>query len=137
MKRFLALLLVLLLAFSLAACSKDDDSDVNTTVYTEDSEVGQGEKTYYLRIVAEDMDITLTVHTNETKLGKSLRQIDIVAGEESEYGLYIQTVNGVRADYDKDKAYWAIKVDGEMSMVGVDDVDIEEGKTYELAYTPA
>ena len=137
MKRLLALLLVLLLAFSLAACGKDDDSDTATTVYTEDSEIGQGDTTYYLRIVADDMDITLTVHTGEKNLGKSLREIGVVAGEESEYGLYIKTVNGVRADFAKDNAYWTFLIDGEMSMAGVDDVDIEEGKTYELAYTPA
>ena len=137
MKRFLALLLVLLLTFSLAACGKDDESTDNTNVYTEDSEIGQGDKTYYLHIVADDMDITLTVHTNEKNLGKSLRETGVVDGEESEHGLYIKTVNGVRADFAKDNAYWAFNIDGEMSMVGVDAVDIVDGETYELVYTPA
>ena len=35
-------------------------------------------------------------------------------GTQSDYGLYITTINGVTADYDKDKAYWSIYVNGEV-----------------------
>lgn len=135
MKRIFCLLLTLLLVFSLMACKKEEDFPEEDLVYTEGCDLGEGDTTYYLRVTAEDLDITFTVHTDERVLGKSLRQTGIVSGDESTYGLYIKVVNGVRADYEKDGAYWGVKVDGEYSMVGVDEIEIEDGKTYELAYT--
>lgn len=137
MKKLLALLLALVLVFSLVGCKKDDDVSNEDPVYTEDCEIGEGKNTYYLHVVADDMDITLTVSTDETNLGKSLRETKIVKGDETDYGLYIKKVNGVRADYEKDGAYWAFYIDGEVSMTGVDGVEIVEGETYELIYTPA
>ena len=55
-------------------------------------------------------------------------------GEEVEYGLYINTVNGLTADFDTDGAYWAIYVNGEYGMYGADSQPVEDGSTYRLAY---
>lgn len=134
MKKIVLLALSVLLVFSLVSCKKEEFPEEDL-IYTEGCDLGEGDTTYYLRVTAEDLDITFTVHTDETVLGRSLRKTGIVSGDESTYGLYIKVVNGVRADYEKDGAYWGVKIDGEDSMVGVDDIEIEEGKTYELAYT--
>ena len=46
------------------------------------------------------------------------------------YGLYVKTVNGIKADYDKDKAYWAFYVNDSYAMSGVDSTEIKEGEVY-------
>ena len=60
---------------------------------------------------------------------------ELISGEESQYGLYIKSVNGIVADYDVDASYWAFYVDGEYAMSGVDTTEIAEGKVYQLVYT--
>ena len=48
-------------------------------------------------------------------------------GSEGQYGLFINTVNGLTADYDKDHAYWAIYVDGEYAQNGADTQPVNDG----------
>ncbi len=103
--------------------------------YTEDVEVGEGEKAVEVAVKAGDKDITITIHTDAENLGKALTENELVEGDQSEYGLYIKVVNGIRADYDKDGAYWAISKDGEMTPTGADTTAIADGEHYELTYT--
>ena len=51
---------------------------------------------------------------------------------QSEYGLYIKTVNGITLDWDKDAMYWAFYIDGEYAMTGVDTTKAEAGAIYML-----
>lgn len=70
------------------------------------------------------------IHTDRKKVGEALSELGLIAGEDSEYGLYVKTVNGVTADYDTDKTYWAFYVNGEYAQSGVDTTDIVDGDTY-------
>lgn len=65
----------------------------------------------------------------------ALLEHSLVAGDESEYGLYVKVVNGMTADFDVDQAYWAFYKDGEMMNTGVDGATIADGEHYELVYT--
>ena len=66
------------------------------------------------------------------QLGAALLSLGLIAGEDSEFGLYIKTVNNVTADYDTDGKYWAFYIDDEYAMTGVDATEIQEGSTYSL-----
>lgn len=55
-------------------------------------------------------------------------------GFDSEYGLYITTVNGVTADYDADGAYWSIYVNDEYGMYGADSQPVNDGDSFKLVY---
>lgn len=55
-------------------------------------------------------------------------------GTESEYGLFITTVNGVLADYNADGSFWSIYVNGEVGMNGVDTQPVIDGDSFKLAY---
>ncbi len=57
-------------------------------------------------------------------------ELNLIAGDDSEYGLYVKTVNGITADYDVDQTYWAFYIDGEYAMTGVDTTDITPGVAY-------
>ena len=63
-----------------------------------------------------------------------MQEHDLLKGEEGAYGLYVKTVNGMTADYDKDQHYWAFYINGEYALTGVDGTDITEGTTYRLEY---
>ncbi len=55
-------------------------------------------------------------------------------GSKSDYGLYIEAVNGLRADYDADGAYWSIYVNGEYGQYGADAQPVADGDAYSLVY---
>ena len=98
--------------------------------------LGEGATTFYF--TAQDVDGTVTkyeIHTDATTVGEALIALDLIAGDESEYGLYVTTVNGITADWDTEKAYWAFYIDGEYAMTGVDATEIVAGSTYELVKT--
>lgn len=131
-KRILSLILVLALTaaavLSLTSCGekdKDDNGDDSNTTKTITVTVidDKGEKT--------DFKI---VTTSETLRG-ALEQEKLIEGDESEYGLYVKVVNGLRADYDKDGAYWSFSRNGELLMTGVDSTKIADGEKYEITYT--
>ncbi|MBR4289815.1 MAG: DUF4430 domain-containing protein [Oscillospiraceae bacterium] len=98
--------------------------------------MGEGATSFYLTV--KDVDGTVTkfqINTDATTVGEALLALELIAGDESDYGLYVKVVNGITADYDVDKSYWAFYIDGEYALTGVDATDIVAGTTYELAKT--
>lgn len=57
-------------------------------------------------------------------------QYEAVSGE---YGAYVTTVDGITAE-EKDSAYWAVYVNGEYGMYGIDQQPAADGDTYRFAY---
>ncbi len=79
---------------------------------------------------ADGKSVPFPVNTDEETVGAALLKLGVIAGEDSDYGLYVKTVNGETADYEKDGAYWAFYVNGEYAMTGVDYTAPEAGTTY-------
>ena len=97
------------------------------------AELGEGKLSFSLLIADKDGNETnVTVHTDEKTIGDALTSLGILEGEEGPYGLYIKSVNGIAADYDKDGVYWAFYVGEEYASAGVDMTDIEDGASYAL-----
>jgi len=67
-------ILVIILCLGFSACSKTlPETDVwSEAVYTEDTELGDGEKTVFVEVVAEDKSITFTIHSDKETLGEVL-----------------------------------------------------------------
>ena len=59
------------------------------------------------------------------------------SGQESEYGMMVEVVNGESAVYDKDKAYWSFLVNGEYCMNGIETQPVEDGDAFQIVYTKA
>ncbi len=72
------------------------------------------------------------IHTDKEMVGEALQELNLIDGEEGEYGLFVKTVNGITADYDTDGVYWAFYVNGEYATSGVDVTQITEGDSYAL-----
>lgn len=136
MKRIFALTLTLLLAFSLASCAlfAKDKNIWADAVYTEDTTLGEGSKAVTVELEVGEHLITFTVKTDKTILGDALLDVELISGEEGPYGLYVKTVNGMTADYDKDGRYWSLEINGDYAMTGVDTTEITEGTVYRLVY---
>ena len=58
-------------------------------------------------------------------------------GSEGPYGIMLEEVNGERAIYEEDGAYWSILVDGEYGMNGIDSQPVSDGVEYSIVYTLA
>lgn len=85
-------------------------------------------------IYADETSDTFSIATNEEFLRGALEQEDLVQGEESEYGLYIKTVNKVTAD-DSKQEWWCVTKGGETVNTGVDSTPIADGDHYEITLT--
>jgi hypothetical protein len=134
MKKLLSLILCFAMVLTLAACGgTTENADAIKTV-TDGQTVGEGSKTFPLTITDKDgKSIQITVKTDEETVGDALVAIGLVQGEKSEYGLYVKAVNGITADYEADKTYWAFYINGEYALTGVDQTPIADGETYTLA----
>ncbi len=134
--RLLALLLAVLLLSAFVACKKEESTPGwEDALYTEDTELGEGEITVFVEVATEEKSITFTLHTDKDTLGAALLEHELIEGDEGPYGLYVKYVNGIKADYDEDGTYWNFTKDGEIMMVGVDSADIADGEHYELTKT--
>ncbi len=132
--RVLALLLAMACVLCISACSNSSEpEDVwANAAYTENTTLGNGATTVYVKVKTDEKSITFTLKTDKTNLGDVLAEHNLVAGEEGDYGLYIKTVNGILADYDVDKTYWGFYQNGEYMMTGVDSTEFKDGEHYEL-----
>lgn len=112
-----------------------DGESTSTGAETESGDsgnvLGEGEKIFAFTVTDQDGNETsFEIHTDKETVGEALLEVGLIEGEDSEYGLYVKSVNGISADYDKDGVYWAFYVNGEYAQSGVDSTTITEGDTY-------
>ena len=97
----------------------------------------EGAKTFTVEVVDDaQKSTTYTGHTDAEYLRQALEELEDfeMTGSEGDYGLYVQTVNGVTADFDVDGAYWSFYVNGEICNYGVDTQPVEDGDAFKIVY---
>ena len=123
MKRMISLLLVLVILFALAACGKKTDAPAEAVTFT---------------VIVTDLEgneTTFAYTSNAASVGDALVAEGLVVGHEASYGLYIDAVNGIAADWDNDQTYWAFYINGEYATTGIGDTPITADTTYGLTLT--
>ena len=115
------------------AAGKDDLWSGAT--YRENTTLGTGKTTVQVECKVGEHTVLFTLKTDKTTLGDALLEHELIAGDPGEYGMYVKKVNGITADYDVDRSYWAFYKGGEYLMTGVDVTDIADGEHYEIVYT--
>lgn len=128
MKKLIAMLLCLGVLFSLCACGD----------LFKKEEPKEGEKTFTVTVVHKDgtsKDFTYT--TTEQYVGPVLVADGLIEGNDGPYGLEITKVDGEKAVYTEDNAYWAVYEGEEYAMQGIDQTPIVDGAVYKLVYTGA
>ena len=127
-KKILALVMALLVVVTcFAGCqakktnNKDDASSVQSV-----------EVSITVDIVKDGETKTLNIKTDEKYLANALADEGVI--EYTEDGLYT-TVDGITADFNKDGAWWCVTKSGEMTMVGMNELELANGDKYEITYT--
>lgn len=138
----LCMVLIVAMALSTVGCNGSKDSgaasgdagaQAGAEVQREGGELGEGSKEFALTVTDKDGNETqFEIHTDKETVGEALQELNLIDGEEGEYGLFVKTVNGITADYDADGVYWAFYVNGEYAASGVDVTQITEGDSYAL-----
>ncbi len=97
----------------------------------------KGNKDITVTVVYQDKtEKELEISTNAEYFGDALFEKGLVTKEEYKTGFY-STIDGIRADYTLDKAWWQIIKDGEMTTVGANELPIADGDNFEITHTPA
>lgn len=129
--------MVLIAAMALFTIGCNDNTETLSTAddkiltETDVTTLGEGQKQISFTVVDLDGKEThFVIKTDKTTVGDALLQHGLIAGEESEYGLYVKTVNGITLDYNKDGKYWAFYVDDAYATSGVDTTEISETAKY-------
>ena len=95
----------------------------------------QGAKTISVAVIMDgETTRELTIHTDAEFLRGALEQENLIEGTESEYGLYVTTVDGIAAD-DAKRQWWCLTKGGEPVSTGVDTTPIADGDRFELTLT--
>ena len=76
-------------------------------------------------------DTSYTIYTDAEYVRGALEQENLIEGTESEYGLYVQTVDGETADESKQE-WWGYSVNGEFAELGVDSQPVADGDVYDF-----
>jgi len=98
----------------------------------------EGSKSISIEVV--DMNQITTVYklkTDALYLRQAMEEAEglTFGGEETaEYGMMLDTVNGEKADT-MTGAYWAVYVNGDYGMYGIDYQPIEDGDSIKIEYT--
>jgi len=137
MKRILSLILcmVLIAAIALfaAGCSEKttQPEEIASATFENGSILGEGATAFTFTVTDGDGNESIfEIKTDKATVGEALLDVGIIAGEDGDYGLYVKSVNGITADFDKDGTYWAFYINGEYAMTGVDTTNVEAGATY-------
>ena len=127
----LLLCFLLLLALITVGCGQKKDVEPTVATMTAGKTYGTGAKSFAFSVTDhEGNETAVTVKTDKQYVGEALLELGLIAGEDSSFGLYVKTVNGVTLDYDKDGKYWALYVDGEYALTGVDTTEVVDGSAY-------
>ncbi len=130
------IVLVAAIALFTTACNGNKDNSGTTppeqnNSQLEGGELGQGNTKFTFTVTdSEGKDTTFQIKTDKKMVGDALTELNLIAGDEGQYGLYVKTVNGLTYDYDKDGKYWAFYDGDSLAAAGVDQTEIVDGAEY-------
>ena len=98
----------------------------------EQAEPQVGTKTITVQIIVDGQDtVTKSITTEAAYLREALEEEKLIAGEESQYGLFVKTVNGVTVD-DAKQQWWCFTKGGADLFTGVDTTPIADGDAFDI-----
>ena len=141
MKKLFALLLALAMVLSLAACGSAGQTET-TAGTTEAATQGTMEASALMKFTvtvvhADGTSKDFTYETDEEFVGPVLEKAGLIKGNAGPYGMEITEVDGEKAVYEEDKAYWAVYEGEEYALQGIDTTPVKDGGVYKLVYTGA
>lgn len=129
----LCIVLTAAIALFTTGCNGTDTPPSGADAAQQDNsaQLGEGSTKFDFTVVDKEGNQTaFEIHTDKETVGQALLELELIAGDEGPYGLYVKTVNGITADFDKDGVYWAFYINGEYAVTSVDGTKITEGDHY-------
>lgn len=131
--KIISLVLIAASVLTLSSCGTVSE---NTGIVKESGIYGEGQTEVQFNVLALDGTKTeFLLKTDKETLFEALNEQELIDGEDSQYGFYVKTVNGTTLDFDSDGAYWALYINGEYAMTGVEATKIVNGTVYEMRAT--
>ena len=134
-----AFCIVLIAAMALFAIGCNDNANpdtvssvaADTESKSDVTKLGEGSNSFDFTVVdVSGKETAFEISTDKATVGEALLDLELIAGEDSQYGLYVKTVNGITLDFDTDGKYWAFYVNDQYASSGVDTTEIVAGDTY-------
>lgn len=100
----------------------------------------QGEKAITITVINSKGEQTVyALQTDALYLEQAMQEAEGLTyeGSEGPYGLMISHINGERAVYEEDGAYWGFNVNGSYCNYGISEQPVNDGDAFEIVYTPA
>lgn len=100
----------------------------------------EGSKAITIEVVNKAQESTIYELTTDAEyLEQAMEEAKGLTFQATEgaYGLVVDTVNGERADYTLDGAYWSFMVNGEYCNYGISSQPVMDGDAFSVVYTPA
>lgn len=85
-------------------------------------------------ILGDGTSKNIDINTDAEYLRQALEEKKLISGEESDYGLFVKTVDGVTVD-DSKQQWWCFTKGGEQITTGVDTTPIADGDHFEITLT--
>lgn len=132
---FLAVIIFAVVAVSCGETAETAETTVAETVAQNAEKIGEGANTFVFVVTFEDKTSKVyEVATDEETVGEALTALELIDGEVGQFGLTVETVCGVTVDFGADSSYWAIYVDGDYAMTGIDSIKCTDVKEVELRF---
>lgn len=136
------LLVCLALALFLLCCGCSAQSSAHQQIAqlkpTETADPTAPKVAFTVIVVHSDgTEKTFNYETNEKYVGPVLEEAGLLEGNDGPYGLEITKVDGEKAVYSEDGAYWAVYEGEEYALQGIDTTPVKEGQVYKLVWTAA
>lgn len=130
-----SLILALMIILFAVSCGGEAEEQLwEIATYTSDTTLGEGENTVTVELTAKERTIVFTIKTDKATLGEALYELQLI-NDPSFYNV----CNGMTADWDKYKSYWAFYVGDETApaLYGIGDAKaVTVGEpTYRIVYT--
>ncbi len=100
----------------------------------------EGSKEIVIKVVDSGEKVTTyELKTDAKYLKEAMDEAEglTYSGTEGDFGMMVDTVNGVRADYTLDGAYWSFLINDEYCNYGISEQPIEDGDVCSIVYTSA
>ena len=127
--------LVLLIAASATAyliwkdsLTPNKPSDPPTSSAVSDEKIG---KDVTVKVIANGQTTEFKLETQADFLRGALEEKNLIKGDESEYGLFVTEVNGIKVDPALNQ-WWRFSKAGEDLMTGVDTTPVADGDSFEI-----
>ncbi len=143
MKIALAIALACVLALGMISCGQPEPTETlapeetiaaeglwATATYLKNVTIGEGSKEVIVDVEIDGKSIAITLKTDAANLGEALFEAELINDAS-----FFDTLNGIKADWDADSAYWGFYQGEEYMMVGVADTAISGGERYRFVYS--